>query len=204
VTEKDPNADIVRETLQSHGFPHLNAFLGAIAAKSGRELFDDEVVLSYWFGGDLTEETADGSGKILISKYEKQLPKDAVKVLSERLPDIIFLTHLSQVALVAAAEYEPKEKATVINLCMIAYGKILSVDLDKKVAKVKRDMLRSTESGGYEVFIGKQYVNIDPDLTGNLNVGDEVAVHLGYLAAKIEGSQIEKLRYWTKKVTESL
>lgn len=202
VAERDINCDLVRETLNSHGFPHLNAFLGTISEISGRETFDEAAVLSYWLGGDLTEEIAEGAGNILVEQYTKQISDEFAKELAKRLPEKIYLTHLTQVALIAAADYDEPEKSQLVNQCMVAYGKIVSIDEENRTVVVERDVLRKMEGGGYEVIPGKQTVMIDPDLTPKLETGDEIAVHLGYLAGKLGTEEIETLKFWTRKVAK--
>lgn len=201
VSDKEDNSEIVRETLHSHGFPHLNSFLETISEALDLDIFDDEVVMSYWFGSFLTEKVGTGEKDKLVNNYGENISGDFAKSLSEILPEEIYLTHLSQVALVAAAGYNQKEKTTLINHCMIAYGKVLEMDINKKTAIVQREVLRKNDGLGYRISLAKQNVKIDSDLTPTVAVGDEVTVHLGYLAATISSDQAERLKYWTRKVS---
>jgi hydrogenase maturation factor len=200
VAERGSNAKLVRETLHDHGFPHLNAFLEAIANDSEMDPFDNQVVMSYWIGTYLTEKVGTETKEKLVKSYGEKISKEFAVALAEKLPEQIYLTHLSQVALIAAEGYEQSEKTKLINHCMVAYGTIVAVDMEKREATVKRDVLKKKENAGYEVVQGKQTVKIDVDLTSKLNIGDDIAVHLGYLAAKLRSDQAEKLRYWTRKV----
>ena len=201
VSDKDDDSEVVRETLRSHGFPHLNAFLETISGPLGLDIFDDEVVMSYWFGSFLTEKVGVDKKAKLVDNYSQNISNDFARALSEALPEEIYLTHLSQVALIAAAGYNQKEKTTLINHCMIAYGKVLEVDSNKKTAIVQREVLRKNDGLGYRIALAKQSVKIDSDLTPTINIGDEVAVHLGYLATTISCDQAERLKYWTRKVS---
>jgi hypothetical protein len=204
VSEREMNFELVKETLHSHGFPHLNAFLETIAAASELEAFDDELVMSYWVGNYMTEKVGMATKESLVHQYEKQISKEFAVQLEKVLPEKIYLTHLSQVALIAAADYEQPEKTKLINHCMVAYGKIIKIDLEKKTAVVTRDILQKKKEGGYEVISGKQTVKIDSDLTPTLNVGDDITIHLGYLAATLTNDQAEMLKYWTRKVAENI
>lgn len=204
VAEKEHDYDLVRETLSNHGFPHLNAFLRAISQNTGLDMFDEDVVESYWFGGDLTEKAAKDANTALLEQYSKQMPGGFAKELEKQLPEKIFLTHLFQVIFVAAADYENSEKENIINNCMVAHGKVLSIEANRKHATVERDILSAKDGSGFDVMTKKQTVRIDPDLTHELTIGDEIAVHLGYLAAKLTEDQSEKLRFWTKRVAESI
>lgn len=204
VAERDTDQDIVRETLVNHGFPHLNSFLATISAASGLDEFDDEVVMSYWLGSYLTEKIGTNTKETLVANYEKQISGDFAEQLEKVLPEKIYLTHLSQVALIAASDYDQPQKTELINHCMIAYGKITAVDAEKRMAKVSREILKAGKEGGFEVVLKNQSVKIDIDLTPDLKIGDDVTVHLGYVAAKIDDGQAEQLRYWTRRVAESI
>jgi len=200
VTEKSDNDKLVKETLQTQGFPHLNAFLETIASLCDLDAYDNQAVMSYWIGTFLTESIGQDNKDTLVKIYGEKISQPFAKQLAEKLPDKIYLTHLSQVALIAAEGYDQEEKTKLINHCMVACGKLISFDLEKRVATVKRDVLRKNDENGYSVVAGKQTVKIDSDLTPDLRLGDEIAVHLGYLAAKLRSDQAEKLRYWTRKV----
>jgi hypothetical protein len=113
---------IVKETLNSHDFPHLIAFLETIAAISGQDPFSDEVVRSYWLGNSLTETTMGNGKKLLIAQYAKSFLPEFTHELEKNLPDNIPLTHLTQVAFIAAADYQESPRTQLINQCMIAGG----------------------------------------------------------------------------------
>jgi len=202
LTERNGNNDLVRETLDNHGFPHLMSFLETIAELSGLDKFDEDVVTSYWFGGKVTEDVDAKAKGILVEKYKNNLSDEFSQSLSRRLPENIYLTHLAQVALIAAADYEEPERTKLINHCMIAYGRIDSVDMRDRKAMVIREVLIKDENGNYNVGTAKQSVRIDPDLTPELIVGDNITIHLGYIAGKLDTSNQEMLQYWTRKVAE--
>lgn len=200
VSDRSGKHEIVRETLKDHGFPHLNSFLTTIAEEADLDIYDEEVVMSYWLGSYLTEKVGTKLREALINNYKKRFSDEFAQRLDELLPEEVFLTHLSQVALVASVDYEQTEKTQLINHCMIAYGKIIEIDFEKRSAVVKREVLKKNIDQGYDVQFSKQTVKIDTDLTPQLEIGDDISVHLGYLAAKISPDQSERLRYWTKKV----
>lgn len=191
---------LARETLEHHGFPHLNSFLEAIAERTGLDTFSDEVVMSYWLGNKLTEDIGTETKKILVECYGDKFTKVFAEQLKTALPENIYLTHLSQVALIAAEGYDQLEKSKLINHCMLAHGRILEIDAFKKTAVVSRDFLKKSDKDGYVVRQARQKVKIDSDLTPVLCFGDDVAVHLGYLAMKLDEYESKNLRYWTRKV----
>ncbi|HEX9007840.1 MAG TPA: DUF6390 family protein [Patescibacteria group bacterium] len=203
VTEKSDNSELVRVTLHEHGFPHLNSFLESIAIKTGLDLFNEEVVLSYWLGGPLTEEVGVDNKAVLAECYRKQISPEFGNQLEKVLPEKIYLTHLSQVALVAAADYQGAEKTNLINHCMIAFGRVLELDSKNRMAVVEREVLKKTDSG-YKVVANKQKVKIDADLTPEIKKGDEVTIHLGYLSSRINQEMADRLKFWTRKVAEIL
>lgn len=202
VTAKSVDPIRVIETLRGHGFPHLNSFLESISSITKRDIFDDKVVASYWFGNNLTESTFDRGKELLVAEYSKNLFPNFGNQLQKNLPSKLYLTHLSQVALIAATDNEEPKRVNLINRCMIASGTVTEIDLKNKTAVVNRDILTLQKNNHYLVDIGPQNVKIDPDLTPHLNVGDNVAIHLGYLAAKLDDDEQKNLRFWTRKVAE--
>lgn len=201
VTQQCEDEILARNILQHHGFPHLNAFLKTISEMSGLDAFDAETVNSYWLGGDLIEKIGTNTRSLLARNYGEQFMKIYGDHLGKVLPEHIYLTHLSQVILIAATDHEP-EKHLFMNHCMVAWGKILEIDTKNKVATISRDALKQKSEGGYEVISKVETALVDEDLTPDLKVGDEVAAHLGYLAERIGPKQAEDLKYWTRKVVE--
>jgi hypothetical protein len=203
VSEQNDNENLVHETLTNHGFPHLNAFLETIAEVTKRDTFEDDLVLSYWVGNDLTEKAGVDNKRTLIEKYQKQLPQEMVARYEAILPEKFYLTHLSQVVLIAAGENEGPEKIGLINHCMLAYGNVISIDWENKKVTVERDLLRKANNK-YRVVSGKQTIKIDSDLTPVLEAGNEVIIHLGYSAAILTPELANNLKIWTRKVAEGL
>ena len=201
--EHDP--DKVREILANHGFPHLNAFLGALAEANGTDVFDEEIVNAYWFGGNVIDNAGLEVTKLLVINYAKQIGRDFAGQLAVTLPEKVYLTHLSQVAMVAAnGETEPMKNA-FINRCMIARAKVLEIDNDKRTALVARELLKKrVNEPGYDVMTARQKVKLDLDLTPNLEVGDQVALHLEYVASKLSPNEAVNLSVWTRKVADIL
>lgn len=200
ISDRNGDYKIVLETLSSHSFPHLNAFLGAIAEMSGADVFDNDVVSSYWYGNLTTEKVGLNTKNVLLENYERQFPGPFSEQLRRLLPEEIFLTHLSQVALIATFSENEPQKTDFINHCMIAHGKIRHIDKENRSALIVRDYLKKKDVGGYEVISIEREVNVDNELTPELSIGDDVAVHLGYLAAILTSEEVENLRYWTRKV----
>lgn len=190
--------DLVFQTLDSHGFPHLNSFLDAIAEISGRDKFDEAIVESYWLGNDLTKAVGTKTKNVLVSQYHYHMFPEFSGNLAKLLPEDIYLTHLSQVALIAAGgETEPR-KTELINHCMIAFATVLSVD--QTSALVNRETLEKDRSGKYHIVMKKQSVHLDPDLTLSVEAGDQVSLHLGFIAGILTDTQAKSLQFWTHKV----
>jgi hydrogenase maturation factor len=173
--------------------------LRAISQISGKDMFSEEVVRSYWLGNKLTENTYINGRKILIAKYGKIIPLFD-RVLEKKLPTHIYLTHLSQVALIVAEHYREPERSDVINHCMIAEAQVIEVNMVNKSVTVEREMLVKEEDAGHQVVVRNRQVTLDPDLTPTLKVGDKVALHLGYVAMILTDKEAVNLSNWTKQV----
>jgi len=195
------NYEKVRKTLSGHGFPHLNAFLEAIGRATDNDTFSGEVVKSYWLGGSLTEETAIKGRRLLVEQYKQRMGVDFGESVDKILPKKIYLTHLTQVAMIAAADYGELQRGKVINLCMIARASVEEIDMVNKIAIVTRETVEK-QNDIYVVTTKRYKEKLDLELTPNLKVGDEVAVHLGYVAGKLTEVEASNLSYWTRKVVE--
>lgn len=189
-----------RAILDSHNFPHLNAYIHAIAKTSHLPPFSEDVVRAYWIGSPLTEKTYQDGKDELVKFYTKDLKLFSKTVLDNLLPQHLFLTHLSQVAFIIANHYEQPERTEIINGCMIAKGEIIDINSPDSTAEVKREIL-VFENGKYRVGESYQTVKQDPDLTPVLTKGDLVAIHLSFVASILSPTDAQNLSFWTHKVT---
>lgn len=204
ITSKTTDSLPVIDTLRNHGFPDLNSFLESISQITELNIFNNDVVTSYWFGNDLTEKTFNRGKEMLVAKYAKYISPDFAKNLEQRLPPKLYLTHLTQVAFIATPDYNPLQKTKLINQCMVAGATVFSVNFTEKSAIVIRDVLEKNEGPGYKVLRKKQTVKLDPDLTPQLEPNQQVAVHLGYVATILSSDEASNLSNWTRKVAETI
>lgn len=199
VRGEELNARKVRTTIGGNGFPHLNAFIWSIGQITRKDDFAEEVVQSYWYGNNLTEETFADGRRLLISRYGKLIPVFD-SVLKKKLPANLYLTHLTQVALIVAEHYVEPERSYVINQDMVAGGVVIEANITDRTAIVDREEVEKVEAGGHRIIICRRKVKLDPDLTTELNAGDKVAIHLGYVAAKLADDEASNLSIWNRKV----
>lgn len=161
---------------------------------------DEQTEISYWLGGELIGAAEATAARLLVEQYAKRVSPDFAKALSLRLPERIYLTHLTQVMLIAAADYTEPERTKIINQCMIARGRLVGINMEERTAVVEREVLIKVSDYNFRVASRKVKVKLDLDLTPRLQVGDAVAVHLGYIADKLTPEDATLLSGWTEKV----
>jgi len=199
---KSGEDELIREELAE--LPNLNAFLETISQITGRDEYSLEVVKSYWLGGGLPETEEPMETRLLAEHYAKTISPEFAQELIERLPEKVYLTHLTMVALIASADLSGDARLAGINHCMISGGRVKEVDVDNRTAAVERDVLIYKEGGGFEVIKKETSVAIDPDLTPTIRVNDEVAMHQGVIADVLNPKDVDRLAMWTRKVAETL
>jgi hydrogenase maturation factor len=205
----------LRTHLQSHddeglrtqleNYPNQRAFLEAIseATRLQRKPYDPEVVKSYWLGGELAETETSANVLYLIERYAEIVSDDYARELAGRLPEEIYLTHLSMVILIASADLTDRNARLMgINHCMVSGGKVIEVD--GETAVVERDALKYKEEGGFEVVKTRANVAVDPSLTPEVKEGDLLAIHQGTPVMALDENDYERLLKWNEKVAKSL
>lgn len=193
----------VRKILERN-FPDLNAFLNAIAVAAGKkDPYDYDIVKSYWIGGGLAEVTKPVDKEILIDAYKGRKPQAFMEELEKRLPDEIFLTHLTMVVFVSSSDLPKDYRAWGISRCMIASATIQEISEDGTVATVERDTIE-IKDGQLEIIRATEEVKLDRDASPNLTVGSCVALHQGSITGELQPEDKHDLELWTRKVAESI
>jgi hydrogenase maturation factor len=170
---------------ESQNFPDLNSFLHAINPDNP---YDYQTVESYLFGNSLTKLVPKN---ILIKQY-KIWARDGVAEFNNRLlPPHVYLTHFTQVAIIAAAD--PGDPIAKINACAIFPAKVISID-GPKIGVIRNRYPKFDEV--------EQRVNVSRGEI--INVGDTVAIHLGSIFTKITSEQFNNLEGWNRKVAENI
>lgn len=184
--------------------PHLNAFLGAISQITERDKHSLGVVTSYWLGGGLPETEEPVETRLLAKHYAKTISPESAQALLKRLPEKVYLTHLTMVALIASADLGGNARLAGINHCMVSGGRVMEINTEEGTARVERDVLVYKEDGGFDVISKKTVVRIDSDLTPTIEIGNQVAIHQGVVADILTPEDFDRLNYWNKKVAQTL
>ena len=192
-----------REILAERGFPHLNAFLKAIAeAQGAKDPYSPEIVRAYWLG---PKDNTYIMSKDLAKHYVQTMSPEFGQAIEAQLPERIVPIHLTMVALIASPEITDRNlRLAGINHCMISSARITEMQEDGKGVTVERDTLVDNEAGGFTVQRRHADVRIDRDLTPDVNIGDPVALHQGTVAEILTQEEADRLSYWTREVAKTL
>lgn len=189
----------------SHGFPHLNAFLNTLAHISGGEPYSSEVVNSYWLGTDLLRQASIEDYDYLVDQYRRFGAEGDFLAALERVPKVFVPTHNFQVLHVGVLEAsgELKHDLPLANQCMIRPGEVVSLDQENSTATI--NIISLVEKGGVLSFKHTlQKAKFDLALVPDLEPGQTVAVHWGWVVKPLFREEQEQLAYWTQAVVNSL
>jgi hypothetical protein len=186
----------------NNGFPDLHSFVETISQITKQPPFFNSVIESYLFGNPLTESTFPNGRKTLIEQYQIYNPA-LVPILKEILPSHLYLTHLSQVALILINSNAYEDIETV-NKCMVAGGRIISIHPENRSAIVERQFLVKGATSGLQIENQEQTVKIDSGLTPDLKKNDEIAIHRGTIFTLLTREQANNLETWNKRVAALL
>lgn len=194
----------VREVLDQ--FPHLKAFQGALGEIAGFDPYDPKIQEAYWIGNDvLGGINRTKAQEVLLEFYKKSgLPQDYMNELERALEKPVILHHNFQVAKIAVLDSGGLgNNLDPVNNCMIRSAEILAV-LDDKV-KVNAEKLLKKQND-YTIEKKDEIVNYEQRMVGNLKIGDQVALHWGGVAMKLnkDKEQERQLVFWTREVAKSL
>lgn len=194
------NAGLDRARDALRRFEALNPYLEAIAAKHGRDPFDQDVVEAYWIGNSLLESFDGGDfQRILETLVRRGLPRSTAGRLAALLPEHPIPHHAFHVAFVGVGEVTGHVETTLANMeaCRPAWARVTG--LDGPAIRVLGPALglsegRLTLSDGVERSLA-----YDPAILPNLGTGDTVAVHWSHPALRLTHSQGRALETYTRR-----
>jgi hypothetical protein len=188
-----------------HRFEGAMPYLRLIAATNGvDDPLDARVVEAYWLGNDLLTRTdLHAFHDSLRDRFRGRMTPRALEYLLGKVPDgalphhnfHVFETYLRTATLPAGLD--------TLEQCRISWGRIVSVTSQEAVVLSRPLVWNMTDSGDHLVLGEPMPRTLVRHLDGhtalpNLVAGDTVAIHWGWVAAKLTPMQARTLEQLTR------
>lgn len=191
---------------QLRKFIILNPYLQTIGEITNLDPFSYEVIEAYWFGNDLLKICKPEHYYLLLKNFKIQgVPNFLIKELKTKEPKVFIPIHLFNILHVGVGRASGSVPFNLnsINNCMIRLGKILEINKKNQKLKINLNSLSKLKTGFKLVFKNKIF-SFNPQFTPNLKIGDTVSVHWNFIPKKLTQKEEKNLKFWTKKLTNSL
>lgn len=190
----------------------LNPYLQTIAEVTKLKPFDYKVIEAYWLGNDLLKQFKSEHYQILLKYFTKQgVPDWLISELKNKHPKVFIPIHLFNILHVGVGRASGSVPFNLqsINNCMLRWGRVTRVKSDKVkvistllVSFLSRKRSAST-SGIYKLVEKEAQFKADPQLIGDLKVGDQVVVHWGWVAKRLRKQELINLAKWNNYLINS-
>lgn len=198
------NEDKVKDLLLQ--FEALYPYLKTISEKNNKDIFDYEVVESYWIGNELANLEKQDAKKIIDLLRERGLLDSIANKLIERIEsldqDKIPLTHLFNVLFVGVGAVTGSVPTIVENMdkCRVSWGTVSEIHESHLIVEYNR--LKKDDKYFISKDTEKIKVNYDKKFFDELNVGDVIAVHWRMAIKKLNSEELNNLKNYTQKTIE--
>jgi hypothetical protein len=203
----------------------LNPYLQTIAKATDLSPFSYEVIEAYWLGSDLLDQIKLKHYDLLLENFISQgVPDFLVEELKNKQPKKFIPIHLFNILHVGVGRASGSVPFNIdsINNCMLRWGTVSKVNKNESTAQVEVTSLKavssfnpltegssrkqsaSTSGISYEFAQRIKTFNFNPAFTPNLKVGDNVAVHWGFIPKILSKDEQKKLSFYTKLLIENL
>ncbi len=185
-------------------FEALFPYLEAIGRKHGLDPFDHEVVEAYWIGNALLDAfDRDDFRSILGSLSRRGLPPFVARELERNLPERPIPHHVFHVAFVGVGAVTGHVPTTLANLeaCRPAGADVREISSGQLLVAQPFVEVRSGS-----LALGSprsRHVAYDPRMLPEVAVGDRLAIHWGWAALSLEGTQARRLDQYTRRSLEA-
>jgi Family of unknown function (DUF6390) len=185
-------------------FEALMPYLEAIGGKHGLDPFDPRVVEAYWVGNSLLDALDASDFRALLDAFARRgLPRSLARRLRENLPTHPWFHHAFHVSFVGVGNVTGHVQTTLANMeaCRPAWGTVTARDgtqltIDRSSWAVRDGRLQPGPPTSVKTIFDERVL---PDI----RVGDEVVLHWGWPALKLEGRQRPSLEEYSRRSIES-
>lgn len=178
----------------------LYPYLKTLSAITGLPELSYTVIESYWFGNDKLSLAKNEHYNLLLDNFLKQgVPDFFVEELRAKQPVSFIPSHLFHVLHIGVGRASGAVPFNLesINNCMIRWGKIIEVKDNSAVVELHSLKIKKS---GYDLFMQKEEVPFDRELTPGLKKNYTVAVHWKLIVKKLTADEVSKLNFWTNEV----
>ena len=199
--------DYDKEKIKKHlmRYEGLYVYLKGIADKSRKEMFDYDVVESYWIGNSLLDKfDANALKKMVLGLAKRGLPEKYAKKMAKQMPSGMNPHHSFNVLYVGVGMTTGSVPTNIktMNSCIVSVGKVVKISNDKLTLK-----LSPIEIGGDKLMFGKETmkkVAYNKEFLPGLKKNDDVAVHWGYACKILTKKEVFSLKKYTQKNMDAL
>ncbi len=185
-------------------FEALEPYLGAIAAKHGRDLLDHDVVEAYWIGNELLDDfTRDDFRALLDALSRRGLPRFMADRLAGQLPLHPLPHHVFHVAFVGVGMVTGHVETTLPNMesCRPAWAEVVSRTKDSLV--VERPAFIAEKGRLALGPLVRETVSYDARILPRVKSGDDVVLHWSWPAMVLDARQLANLKSYTVRSLEA-
>jgi len=189
------NYKMARELIES--MESVNIFLRLIAEKNNLNQLSKKVVEAYWIGNELLDNI---NGSDIKKALKKELKPEVARLLSKKVPGNALPHHSFHVFHINAVTGAPIFFSNIDN-CRIHPAIVSDVSKSTLIVSYKPLVKFSKIEQKQDV---EKKINYNPKLSGNLAVGDIIAVHWNLAIDKLTPKQSQDLEKYTLKNIDAM
>jgi hydrogenase maturation factor len=194
----EDNARQVESVLRK--LPVLCPYLKLIASCNGAKIFDREVVEAYFIGNEMIENVPFKKSIDVIKEIleKRNTPSVKIRKILNDLSSDFKPHHNFHVFLVAPKVNEKMKSVSLLDLCRVAWGKVVGrgirrLEISYIPLKKKGERLDFSQK---RRKINTEYIK---EASGEIEIGNWVALHWGKTTLKLSSSQLTYLEKYTKE-----
>lgn len=189
------NLGIVKDVLNQ--FHALKIYLNLISKRNDKNIFDREVLESYWIGNKLIENIKKEEIKdLILNEFTKKgLPQSSAQQLAQNVPERALPHHSFHVFHIHSISGKLLATANNMDKCRISSGKVKEIKDGTAVVQYKPIAVDEKLSFGKET---EKEIIYNKNFIPYLKNGDFVAVHWDFAVEKLTPEQVKNLEKYTK------
>jgi len=164
--------------------------------KKDKNIFDKEVLESYWIGNNLIENINTNEIKnIILNDFTKKgLPVSSAQELAESVPKNAIPHHSFHVFHIHSISGKVQPTMQNLDKCRIGAGKVIDIKNGNMLVEYKPIIFKDKLK--YGPLIKKQIIH-NKAFTPNLKIGEFVAMHWDFAVDKLTQKQVNTLEKYT-------
>ncbi len=199
----ESNEEEVKELFKK--FEGFRPYMQLTSEKTGKDMFDYDVIEAYWLGNSLLDEfDGEDMKKIVEMLVTRGLPKSIGDELVKNMPAEAFPHHSFHVMYVGPGRTTgtvPTNMDTM-SKCIASEATVVEVNEGELVVKTcPLDKKDDKFVFGEEI---EKKVKWKKEITPSIKVGDKVALHWDFAGLVLTERQVENLKKYTKQTLDTV